>query len=468
MNENDSERIAGVLSRQGMEVADAAASADVVVFNTCTIRENADNKLYGNLNSLREAKRERPGMQIVVAGCLAQAEGNQVFAKAPHVDVVVGTHRVGALWDLLMEARGGPMVDVGLDDDGADPLADLATSRESSAHAWVTIQAGCDNSCAFCIVPQVRGPERSRPFATVVTEVEALVVEGVSEVTLLGQNVNSYGRDLTRELRKSSLEESEWRSRMGDAYLEVGSVRRIRPLFAELLRAVGAVEGIRRVRFTSPHPKDMREETFAAMAEVPAVCESLHFPLQSGSDRVLAAMHRGYTAERFLAKLARAREVIPNLGVSTDIIVGFPGETEDDFAATLEVCAQAAFDSAYTFIYSPRPGTEAAGVPEKFVAPDVVSRRFGELTRVVERSARTNNEKRVGGEYEVLIEGESKRDPLYLTGRTRQNILVHFPRPAGSEDLAGRYGVCRITEGAAHYLKGELVDCEALADSLGS
>lgn len=466
MNENDSERIAGVLSRQGLVASESAESADVVVFNTCTIRENADNKLYGNLNGLREAKRKRPEMKIVVAGCLAQAEGAEVFSRAPHVDVVVGTHRLGVLWDLLGE--GGQRVDIGLDDEGFDPLADLETARGSSAHAWVTIQAGCDNSCAFCIVPQVRGPERSRPFATVLAEVESLAREGVSEVTLLGQNVNSYGRDLTRALRKSSDDEGVWRERIGAAYLAVEGVRRIRPLFADLLRAVGSVEGIRRVRFTSPHPKDMREETFAAMAEVASVCESLHFPLQSGSDRVLAAMHRGYTAERFLAKLARAREVIPDLGVSTDIIVGFPGETGQDFEATLEVCAEAAFDSAYTFIYSPRPGTEAAAFPEKFVDPDTVSRRFGELTRVVERSARKNNERRIGQDFEILIQGESKRDPLWLTGRTRQNILVHFPRPTGDDDMSGRYGICRIREAAAHYLKGDLIECEAPLDRVGS
>jgi tRNA-2-methylthio-N6-dimethylallyladenosine synthase len=304
--------------------------------------------------------------------------------------------------------------------------------RESSFSAWVVVQTGCDNSCAFCIVPQVRGPEVSRPFDDVVGEVRSLAATGVSEVTLLGQNVNSYGRDITRR----------------------------RPLFADLLRAVGSVEGIRRVRYTSPHPKDLRPETMAAMAETPAVCEHLHFPLQSGSDRVLAAMRRGYRAERYLAKLAAARRAVPDLAVTTDIIVGFPGETEDDFAATLAVAAEAAYDSAYTFIFSPRTGTRAADMTDSFVDPDTVAERFERLRVVVERSALAAHRRRVGRVEEVLVEGPSKRDSAMHTGRTRQGKLVHFPPAGDTPPPSGSYARVEITDAAPHHLRGRLVGVE--------
>jgi tRNA-2-methylthio-N6-dimethylallyladenosine synthase len=299
--------------------------------------------------------------------------------------------------------------------------------REVPWAGWVTIQIGCDNSCAFCIVPAVRGKEISRPLGDIVTEVVAAAADGVTEITLLGQNVNSYGRDLTKR----------------------------RPLFAELLRAVGAVPGIRRVRYTSPHPKDLRPETIAAMAETPAVCEHLHLPLQSGSDRVLAAMHRGYTAERYLAKLAAARAAIPDLAVTTDIIVGFPGETDEDFARTLEVAAAAEYDSAFTFVFSPREGTEAAGMTDRFVPHEVCVDRFEQLRVVIERSARAKNAARAGRIEDVVVEGPSKRDPGVLTGRTRQNKLVHFAAPGGLR--IGSFADVRVTEGASHYLYGELV-----------
>jgi tRNA-2-methylthio-N6-dimethylallyladenosine synthase len=294
--------------------------------------------------------------------------------------------------------------------------------------AWVTIQIGCDNSCAFCIVPSVRGKEISRPTQEILDEVRDLAANGVTEVTLLGQNVNSYGRDLTKR----------------------------RPLFAELLRETGAVEGIRRVRYTSPHPKDLRPETIEAMAGTATVCEHLHYPLQAGSDRVLAAMHRGYTAERYLAKLAAARRAVPDLAVTTDIIVGFPGETDDDFECTLEVAAAAEYDSAYTFVFSPRPGTEAANMTDRFVDPEVVAERFARLTVVVERSALAKHQARVGRTEEVLVEGPSRKDPSVLTGRTRQNKLVHFAAD-GAPASAGAYADVRITRAAAHFLAGELV-----------
>jgi tRNA-2-methylthio-N6-dimethylallyladenosine synthase len=307
----------------------------------------------------------------------------------------------------------------------------------------VTIQIGCDNSCAFCIVPAVRGPEMSKPFDELVDEVRALAEQGVTEVTLLGQNVNSYGRDLALAARKR------------------GEEVRVRPLFADLLRAIGRVDGIERVRFTSPHPKDLGLDVVEAMGETPAVCEHLHLPLQAGSDRVLKAMHRGYTAERYLERLATARAGVADLAVTTDIIVGFPGETDDDFDRTLEVVAEAGYDSAYTFIYSPRPGTEAAARAEDFVPPEVTAERFARLTEVVERSARLRHEARIGRTEEVVVEGRSRRDPADLTGRTRQNKLVHFP--SDSALRPGTYATVRVTDAGPHHLRGELVGTVAAA-----
>ena len=431
MNVHDSERLAGLLEADGMVAADDVDDADVVLLNTCCIRENADNKLYGNLGHLAAVKDRRPGMQIAVAGCLAQKDRELIQARAPQVDVVFGTHNVGRAADLLHEAAatGSPVMEI-LEEDAAFPSA-LPVRRELPYTAWVTIQIGCDNSCAFCIVPAVRGKEISRPFEEIVEEVRALAAAGTVEVTLLGQNVNSYGRDLTRR----------------------------RPLFADLLRAVGEVDGIRRVRFTSPHPKDLRPETIAAMAETPAACEHLHLPLQAGSDRTLAAMHRGYTAARYLDRLAAARQAVPDLAVTTDLIVGFPGETDDDFERTLEVVAEAAYDSAYTFVFSPRPGTQAAEMVDRFVPPDVIAERFERLKVVVERSALARHQTRVGRVEEVLVEGPSKKDPSVATGRTRQNKLVHFP--VAVVPAAGTFADVRITGAAAHYLRGELVEVTA-------
>jgi tRNA-2-methylthio-N6-dimethylallyladenosine synthase len=443
MNEHDSERIAGLLEADGMVAATDEDDADVVVLNTCCIRENADNKLYGNLGHLKTWKAERDDRQIVVSGCLAQKDRDVVRQRAGHVDVVMGTHNVHRAAELLVEARRyGPITeileDAVLDDHAMFPSA-LPARRTTSYNAWVTIQIGCDNTCAFCIVPSVRGEEISRPFIDVVAEVEALAAEGVTEVTLLGQNVNSYGRDLQRAARRA-----------GDDGAQ------LRPLFADLLAAVGAVDGIRRVRFTSPHPKDMRPETFAAMVTTPAVCEQLHYPLQSGSDRVLAAMHRGYTAARYLDRLAEGRRVVPELAVSTDIIVGFPGESDGDFAATLDVCAEARFDDAFTFIFSPRPGTEAATMTEGFVDPAVAGERFDRLRVVVERSALAANREQIGRVEEVLVEGPSKKNPDVLAGRTRQHRLVHFAAPATLR--AGAYAEVEITSAAPHHLHGRFIE----------
>ena len=491
MNEHDSERIAGLLEADDLVVAPTMADADVIVLNTCCIRENADNKLYGQLGHLKRLKDERPDVQIAVAGCLAQKDQDLVRERAPHVDVVFGTHNVARAADLLATARvSGPVTEI-LAESDEFPSA-LPVRRDAQHAAWVTIQIGCDNSCAFCIVPSVRGREISRPFGELIDEVRRLAADGVTEVTLLGQNVNSYGRDLTLALRSTAgthakpsdatapgvsdsagpdgvvvpQETGPPSAETADPQWQAGSQwadgrRTARPLFGDLLRAVGSVDGIERVRFTSPHPKDLRADVIAAMAETSAVCEHLHLPLQSGSDDVLAAMHRGYTARRYVERLAAARAAVDDLAVSTDIIVGFPGESERDFVDTLELAAEARFDSAFTFVFSPRPGTEAADLADRFVAPEVAADRMKRLRAVIERSARLGNEARVGRVEEVLLEGPSKRDPGTLTGRTRQNRLVHFAAP---EPLrTGAYARVQVTDAATFHLTGELLEVTAPA-----
>jgi tRNA-2-methylthio-N6-dimethylallyladenosine synthase len=434
MNEHDSERIAGLLAAEGLEATDDLEQADIVVLNTCCIRENADNKLYGHLGQLKTLKDQRPDLQIAVGGCLAQKDRDLVRARAGHVDVVFGTHNLAHAPALLERARrNGPIIEI-LDEHEAYPSA-LPARREVDHAAWVTIQIGCDNSCAFCIVPSVRGREVSRRMGDILHEVEGLVADGVVEITLLGQNVNSYGRDL--------------------------GAGQYRPRFADLLRTLDAVPGIGRIRFTSPHPKDLRPETIAAMAECTHVCEHLHLPLQAGSDRTLARMHRGYTAARYLERLNAARAAIDDLAVTTDIIVGFPGETDDDFQRTLDVVEEAEYDAAYTFIFSPRPGTEAAAMVDDFVAPPVAQERMQRLVEVVERNGRSKHEARVGRVEQVLVDGPSKKDPTLWSGRTRQNKLAHFPpldemRPGDVVDV-------RIVHGAPHWLAGEPVGTAARA-----
>src|SRR6478736_2066619 len=431
MNEHDSERIAGLLAAEGMEATDDLESADVVVLNTCCIRENADNKLYGHLGRLKALKQERPDLQIAVGGCLAQKDRELIVERAGHVDVVFGTHNLAHAATLLERARfEGPVVEI-LEEHDAYPSALPARRTDSSSlgrhSAWVTIQVGCDNSCTFCIVPIVRGPEISRRMGDIVHEVEELTADGVREITVLGQNVNSYGRDL--------------------------GAGQYRPQFADLLRALDAVDGVERIRFTSPHPKDLRPETIAAMAECARVCEHLHLPLQSGSDRTLARMHRGYTAARYLERLHAARAAVPDLAVTTDIIVGFPGETDDDFARTLEVVAEADYDAAYTFVFSPRPGTEAATFVDDFIAPEVARERMQRLVVVVEGNALRCHEARVGRVERVLVEGPSKKGPHMWSGRSQQNKLVHFPPPA--DVTPGDLVDVRVTAAAPHWLRGE-------------
>ena len=435
MNEHDSERAAGVLETMGYRPAGDIDAADLVLFNTCAIRENADNKLYGQLTSLKPLKLADPGKTIVVGGCLAQKDQGALAERAPWVDVIYGTHNMGSLPKLLAQADSAalPVVEI-LEHTEMFPSA-LPARREVRHHAWVSISIGCDNTCAFCIVPALRGPEKSRRMGDILAEVHALVGDGVREVTLLGQNVNSYGRDLVRAGEVAGL----------------GG----RTLFAELLYALGEVEGLERVRFTSPHPKDFTSDVFAAMRDVPNACEHLHLPLQSGSDRILKLMQRSYRAARYLELVAEARETIPEVAISTDVIVGFPGETDEDFAETLRVAEAAAFDSAFTFQYSKRPGTTAVDLPDH-VAPEVMTARFRALNALTERLALHANERQVGTVQELLIEGPSKTDPANVSGRTRTNRLVHVP--AGPSAAPGTLVRARIERAAPHFLLAAHVD----------
>jgi tRNA-2-methylthio-N6-dimethylallyladenosine synthase len=425
MNEHDSERIGGVLIADGMTPTEDPGDARVIVLNTCAIRENADNKLYGNLGHLKPLKDRNPELRIVVAGCLAQKDQGTIQRRAPWVDVVVGTHALPSLLELLARSeRDGPQMDV-REQTEVFPSA-LPAARHDDVRAWVSIATGCDNACTFCIVPFVRGAQRSRPIGDILAEVQALVAAGVVEVSLLGQNVNTYGRDVSVP----------------------GSARR--PLFAELLRMVNDVDGIERIRFTSPHPHDFTPDVIDAMAASDKVCEHIHFPLQSGSDRVLRAMQRSYRRERYLGWLDRIRAAIPEVAVSTDIIVGFPGETEQDFADTLDVVARARFDSAYTFQYSPRPGTRAAAMPEQ-VPKEVVQERFDRLVELQTAITAERNEAQVGTLVEVLVEGDGKRDGS-TQARTRTNRIVHL-----RERLApGTFAIVEITDAAAHHLLGRV------------
>jgi len=426
MNEHDSERIGGMLLADGMTSTEDVREARVVVLNTCAIRENADNKLYGNLGHLKPLKAANPDLRIVVAGCLAQKDQGLIQERAPWVDVVVGTHALPHLLELLRRADDdGPQMDVA-EYTELFPSA-LPAAREDAFRAWVSIAVGCDNACTFCIVPFVRGAQRSRAIGDVLAEVQGLARRGVVEVTLLGQNVNTYGRDVTVP----------------------GSSRR--PLFAELLRQVNDVDGIRRIRFTSPHPHDFTPDVIDAMGEGEKVCEHIHFPLQSGSDTVLKAMQRSYRRERYLGWLERIRDAIPVVGVSTDIIVGFPGESEEDFADTLDVVERARFDSAYTFQYSPRPGTRAASLPDQ-VEKEVVQERFDRLVALQERISLEKARAQVGAEVEVLVEGSGRRGSS-TQSRTRTNRIVHLEEALEP----GTFATARITGAAPHHLAGELV-----------
>jgi tRNA-2-methylthio-N6-dimethylallyladenosine synthase len=429
MNVHDSERLTGLLEDAGYvafeqsPAGEQAAYPDVVVFNTCAVRENADNKLYGNLGHLAPVKAKRPGMQIAVGGCLAQKDRATITQKAPWVDVVFGTHNIGSLPVLLERARVQEEAQVEILESLEVFPSTLPTRRESAYAAWVSVSVGCNNTCTFCIVPSLRGKEKDRRPGDVLAEIRALVDEGVCEVTLLGQNVNAYG-------------------------VEFGD----RQAFSQLLRATGEIDGLERVRFTSPHPAEFTDDVIEAMAETPNVMHQLHMPLQSGSDRVLKAMRRSYRREKYLGIIERVRAAMPDAALSTDIIVGFPGETEDDFAETLEVVREARFAAAFTFQYSIRPGTPAATMPDQ-VPPEVVRERYDRLVEVVNEIAWAENTALVGSRVELLVsEGEGRKDAATqrLTGRARDNRLVHFSAPDGIRP--GDVVEVEITYAAPHHL----------------
>jgi len=424
MNNHDSERLAGLLESAGYVVAPAGGQADVVVFNTCAVRENADNRLYGNLGHLRPVKAAHPGMQIAVGGCLAQKDRAEIVRRAPWVDVVFGTHNLGSLPVLLERARHNQAAQVEIKESLEVFPSSLPARRDSAYAAWVSISVGCNNTCTFCVVPSLRGTEADRPPGEVLAEVAALAAEGVLEVSLLGQNVNSYG------------------VQFGD-----------RAAFSKLLRACGKIDGLERLRFTSPHPRDFTSDVIAAMAQTPLVCPQLHMPLQSGSDRVLRAMRRSYRSARYLSILDEVRSAIPDAAISTDIIVGFPGETEQDFEATLDVVRRARFASAFTFQYSPRPGTPAAEMTDQ-VPKEVVSERYQRLVRLQEEISWELNRELVGRAVEVLVsQGEGRKDEATarMSGRARDGRLVHFT-PGPAVVRPGDIVRTEISYGAPHHL----------------
>lgn len=425
MNVHDSERLTGLLEDAGYAAAPSGEQADVVVFNTCAVRENADNRLYGNLGHLAPVKAARPGMQIAVGGCLAQKDRETITRKAPWVDVVFGTHNIGSLPVLLERARVQEEAQVEILESLEVFPSTLPTKRDSAYAAWVSISVGCNNTCTFCIVPSLRGKEKDRRPGEILAEVEALVAEGVTEVTLLGQNVNAYG-------------------------VEFGD----RQAFSKLLRACGEVEGLERVRFTSPHPAEFTDDVIEAMAQTPNVMPSLHMPLQSGSDRVLRAMRRSYRQSRYLGIIERVRAAMPEAAVTTDIIVGFPGETDEDFEATLDVVRAARFSGAFTFQYSKRPGTPAATLEDQ-VPRAVVQERYERLVAEVNEIAWQENRALEGRRLDLLVaEGEGRKDAAThrLSGRAPDNRLVHF-NPEGADGVRpGDVVTVEVTYGAPHHL----------------
>ncbi|MFM1958346.1 MAG: tRNA ((37)-C2)-methylthiotransferase MiaB [Actinomycetota bacterium] len=428
MNVHDSERISGLLESAGYTKADGV-DPDLVVFNTCAVRENADNKLYGNLGTMLPKKESNPKLQIAVGGCLAQKDQDVIIKKAPWVDVVFGTHNMGSLPTLLERARHNNEAQVELLESLEVFPSTLPTKRDSAYSGWVSISVGCNNTCTFCIVPSLRGKEKDRRPGDILAEVNALVQDGAIEVTLLGQNVNTYG-------------------------VEFGD----KGAFAKLLRACGQIDGLERVRFTSPHPAAFTEDVIEAMAETHNVMPQLHMPLQSGSDRILKEMRRSYRSEKYLGILDRVRTLIPDASITTDIIVGFPGETEEDFLETMRVVEAARFATAYTFQYSKRPGTPAAELPDQ-LPKEVVQERYERLLALVNDIAWQENKKQVGKTVEVLVatgEGRKDNQTQRQTGRTQDNRLVHFEVPQGAEVARpGDLVTVQVTQAAPYHLLAE-------------
>ncbi|MFM2412734.1 MAG: tRNA ((37)-C2)-methylthiotransferase MiaB, partial [Actinomycetota bacterium] len=432
MNVHDSERLSGSLEAAGYVLAEEGSDADVVVLNTCAVRENAGNRLYGTLGHLASIKRERDGMQIAVGGCLAQKDKGDIIDKAPWVDVVFGTHNMGSLPALLERARHNGHAEVEILESLEVFPSTLPTKRESTYSGWVSISVGCNNTCTFCIVPSLRGKEKDRRPGEVLGEIQALVDDGAIEVTLLGQNVNTYGVEFGDKLA-----------------------------FGKLLRAAGQIEGLERIRFTSPHPAAFTDDVIDAMAETPAVMPSLHMPLQSGSDAILKAMRRSYRSEKFLGILDRVREKMPTAAITTDIIVGFPGETEEDFQETLRVVEASRFATAFTFQYSIRPGTPAADMPNQ-IPKEVVQERYERLMALQNRISLEENEAVVGREVNLLVaNGEGKKDAATnrMSGRAEDNRLVHFEVPAGSPvPRPGDIVTVTVTHAAPFHLLADSTD----------
>ena len=422
MNKDDSQRIAGMLTKEGYQPARAEAEADIMIFNTCCVRKNADDRLYGQVGALKPVKIERPDLIIAVGGCLAQMEGTDLQKKMPHVDVVFGTYNVAKLPALLEKVSKSRVSTCQVEETDRGFTSDLPAARQDRWRAWLPITVGCDNHCTYCIVPRVRGPEKSRPKEQLVQNCRELVEDGVKEVTLLGQNVNSYGRDL------------------------YGS-----PIFAELLKEIAKLGGLERIRFVTSHPKDLNREIIDTVAREPNICPHFHLPLQSGSDRILKSMNRKYTSAHYLSLIETIRQKVDDVSITTDIMVGFPGETEEDFINTLKVVEASCFDNAFTFIYSERPGTPSAEL-EQSVPPDVVKDRFNRLVEVQNKNSFDNNKRMVGRNISVYVEGLSKKNNNRLAARTISNKLVHLK---GEDSLIGQYVNVEIEEAFSWFLVGK-------------
>ncbi|MDB2326717.1 tRNA (N6-isopentenyl adenosine(37)-C2)-methylthiotransferase MiaB [Candidatus Actinomarina sp.] len=428
MNEHDSERIAGLFEYDGMLKANSLEQADVLFINTCTIRENADDKLYGTLGQLKKWKSEKSNRKLLVGGCAAQKDKELVRERAPWVDVVIGTHNLTNIVNLLNQSEDwGPITEV-IDEIESLPT-DAPSIRESEVSAWLTIQIGCNNSCTFCIVPSVRGPEISRRPSDIVNEATAMIDSGVKEITLLGQNVNSYGRDL--KINSSS-----------------------KPYFTELLTELNNVEGLKRIRFTSPHPKDFKPETLTAVNDLDKVANQIHMPLQSGSNKILRKMQRGYTQEKFLEKLNLAKETIEDVSLTTDIIVGFPGETDEDFEETLKVIKESQFDAVYMFKFSPRPGTTANTMDDDFIEKEVIDSRFMKLKEIQTEISHVRYKRFIGTDQKLLVEKYSKKTNTFMSGKIDGGQTVHIP----SQDVSiGDFLYVRIIEATPFALTAEII-----------
>ncbi len=421
MNKHDSERMAGILRNCGFEAVQRLEEADIIVFNTCCVREHAESKLYGQVSALKSLKRKKKNLTIAVGGCLAQKEGMRIQEKMPYVDLVFGTHNISRLGELVKEVReeGTPSCELWEESDGF--CSDLPTLRESSCKAWVPISIGCNNFCSYCVVPYVRGPEKSRTEEEILGEIEKLALEGVKEITLLGQNVNSYGCDLYGEIKLHTL-----------FYL------------------INEIDGIKRIRFITSHPKDFSDSIIKAIAEISKVCEHIHLPIQAGSDRILHLMNRGYTQQEYISLVEKIKKIIPGVSLSTDIIVGFPGEEEEDFQETLKVVKEVEFDQVFTFMFSPRPGTLAVSM-EGQVERVIKLERFNRLLETQYPITYKRNQKKIGRCLEVLVEGPSKKDQSVLSGRSRNNNVVNF---RGGQELISKFVNVYITNARTWYLEG--------------